>query len=315
MSIKVKLTHKLIRPLVKNLERLSLNKKIYLWKVIEFVLFARTLSEYKRLYKLKKVNVEELFEIDRQIGFSSFKVERNFTEKAISFGRQTLQEFLMQNFAKTNSKDYLQQIFNSSKLNQESEFLFTWATSAPVLKSVGKYLRKYPLLHDISVFYSPPENNQSDQYSGSQLFHMDGGGTQCVKIWLICEDIELRNGPTVLLPAELSQKIAKKIKYQPGTKILDEVVGDLSKEALLATGPAGTWFATDTDRCLHYGSRTKQSSGRLVLMFHYVDHNSTYYTPLLRHQYKHSINNIPKKIYSQKDYFSKMSIRFRLGNE
>ena len=160
MSFKMKIIHKFIRPLVKNLERLSLIRKKYVWGVINFVLFTRSISEYKRLHTLKRASGEELFEIDRNLGFCEFEVDADFTQKAISFGRQTLQEFLIRKFGKTNSKDYLQQIFNSSKLNQDSEFLFKWATSVPVLKSVGKYLKKYPLLHEISVFYSPPEINK-----------------------------------------------------------------------------------------------------------------------------------------------------------
>jgi hypothetical protein len=311
MSLKIKLVHKLIRPVVKNLERLPLSKKERINKIFDQILFLRNLSEKKRLNSLLFDNNSNLFLIPRDKGFVRFSVDKNFTESAINFGRITLQKHLNQNSLKSNSKDYLKQIFNSSKLNRESEFLFDWATSPSVLKSVASYLNKFPLLHDISVFYSPPENKEVREFSGSQLFHMDGGGTQCVKLWLLCEEVGLENGPTVLIPAELSQGIASKINYQPGTKISDEIVGSYESTAFYATGPAGSWFATDTDRCFHYGSRTLESSGRLVLMFHYVDHNSTYYAPLLSQHYKTSTNLISAEIYKRKSRFANESIRFR----
>ena len=242
------------------------------------------------------------------VGFSDFLLLSSKYPRTYKF---ILQNYLNQNGSKSNSKDYLQQIFNSSKLNSKSQFLFDWATSPSVLKSVANYLNKYPLLHDISVFYSPPDNKVAGEFSGSQLFHMDGGGTQCVKLWLLCEEVGLENGPTVLIPAALSQAVASNVNYQPGTKISDEIVGSYESSAFYATGPSGSWFATDTDRCFHYGSRTQESSGRLVLMFHYVDHNSTYYAPLLNQHYKTSTNLVSADIYSGKDNFANESIRFR----
>ena len=311
MSFRIKLVHKFIRPIVKNLERLPLSKKERINQIFDRILFLRNLSEKKRLNNLLIDGNSNLFLIPKDKGFVRFSVDKNFTDSAIDFGRRTLQNHLNQNGSKSNSKDYLQQIFNSSKLNRESEFLFNWATSPSVLKSVANYLNKYPLLHDISVFYSPPDNKEAGEFSGSQLFHMDGGGTQCVKLWLLCEEVGLENGPTVLIPAALSQDIASNINYQPGTKISDKIVGSYESTAFYATGPSGSWFATDTDRCFHYGSRTQESSGRLVLMFHYVDHNSTYYAPLLSQHYKASTNLVSADVYSRKDVFANESIRFR----
>lgn len=189
MSLKIKLVHKFIRPIVKNLERLPLSKKERINKIFDQIFFLRNLSEKKRLNGLLSDNNSNLFFIPRDKGFVRFSVDKNFTDSAINFGRITLQKYLNQNGSKSNSKDYLQQIFNSSKLNRESEFLFDWATSPSVLKSVASYFNKFPLLHDISVFYSPPENKEAGKFSGSQLFHMDGGGTQCVKLWLLCEEV------------------------------------------------------------------------------------------------------------------------------
>lgn len=307
----IKIVHKFIRPGVKAFERLPMDTKILLLKILDGLLVFRTLAEKNRIRALNKERVTPLFELDRNTGLSKFKVQSDFTESAVQFARRILASHLQGGEVRSNSKDYLRQIFNSSMLADDSRFLFEWATSAQVLQPISEYFHKFPLLHEISVFYSPPTLQTNDDYRGSQLFHMDGGGTQCVKLWLLCEDVALENGPTVLLPANLSQKLAKKLSYEPGTKILDSTVDATDEELFTAVGPTGTWFATDTDRCLHYGSRTGVSSGRLVLMFHFVDHNSTYYLPLLSRNYIVSTKKISKKFLDGFSRFAKWSVRLR----
>jgi hypothetical protein len=307
----IKIVHKFIRPAVKSFERLPTNVKTMLLKILDLVLFPRTLGEIRRVKKLQKVGVRAAFQLNRNSGLAKFNVEDSFTNKAIAFSRETLHKYLQNGDEKSNSKDYLRQIFNSGMLTSDSKFLLDWATSPEVLLPVSSYFEKYPLLHDISVFYSPPTSELQDSFNGSQLFHMDGGGTQCVKLWLLCEDVALENGPTVLIPAAISQSIAKELGYEPGTKISDSTVGNVEDSLFVATGPAGSWFATDTDRCLHYGSRTGKSTGRLVLMFHFVEHNSTYYLPMFSQNYWASTKKISKEFLSGSSRYAKWSVRKR----
>lgn len=307
----VKIVHKFIRPAVKSFERLPMNVKTLLLQLVDLVLFPRTLGEIRRVKQLQKVEARPAFQLNRDTGLAKFNVEEIFTNKAIAFSREMLQKYLQNGNEKSNSKDYLRQIFNSGMLDSDSKFLLDWATSPEVLLPVSSYFNKYPLLHDISVFYSPPTSEIQDSFKGSQLFHMDGGGTQCVKLWLLCEDVALENGPTVLVPAAISQSIAKELSYEPGTKISDSTVGNVDDSVFVATGPAGSWFATDTDRCLHYGSRTGKSSGRLVLMFHFVEHNSTYYLPVFSQNYWASTKKISKEFLSGSSTYAKLSLRKR----
>ena len=307
----IKIVHKFIRPLVKSFERLPMSTKVLILGFIDIVLFPRTIQEKFRLNALLKNESPSAFELDRTNGLTKFNVDNQFTESAIRFSRNILASHLQGGEERSNSKDYLRQIFNSSSLDENSKFLFQWATSREVLQPIAKYFGKFPLLHEISVFYSPPTSQINMDFRGSQLFHMDGGGTQCVKLWLLCEDVGPENGPTVLLPANLSQEIAKSISYKPGTKIADEDLNVGDENLFTAVGDAGTWYATDTDRCLHYGSRTGISSGRLVLMFHFVDHNSTYYLPVLSRNYMVSTKKISKFFVSEFSRFAKWSVRFR----
>ena len=307
----VKIIHKFIRPQVKAFERLPMDTKILFLKFLYSILIFRQLAEILRVKALLRIAVTPAFELDRSQGFTKFRVGDNFTNSAVQFSRQILVSHLQGGEQRSNSKDYLRQIFNSGSLSEDSKFLFEWATSSEVLQPISKYFGKFPLLHEISVFYSPPTLQVNNDYRGSQLFHMDGGGTQCVKLWLLCEDVSLENGPTVLLPAKLSLEVAKNISYEPGTKIRDEEISPRNEDLFLAVGPSGTWFATDTDRCFHYGSRTGISSGRLVLMFHYVDHNSTYYLPLLSRNYMLSTKKISRNFVRGFSRFAKWSVRFR----
>jgi hypothetical protein len=307
----IKIVHKFIRPAVKSFERLPMNVKTLLLQLLDLILFPRTLGEIRRVRKLQNAGATAAFRLDRNTGLAKFNVEDSFTNKAVAFSRKTLREYLQNGNEKSNSKDYLRQIFNSGMLSSDSKFLVDWATSPEVLLPVSSYFKKYPLLHDISVFYSPPTSELQDTFKGSQLFHMDGGGTQCVKLWLLCEDVALENGPTVLVPAAISQSIAKELGYEPGTKISDSTVGNVEDSLFVATGPTGSWFATDTDRCLHYGSRTGKSTGRLVLMFHFVEHNSTYYLPIFSQNYSPSTKKISKEFLSGSSRYAKWSLRKR----
>jgi hypothetical protein len=80
------------------------------------------------------------------------------------------------------------------------------------------------------------------------------------------------------------------------------------------TGARGSWFATDTDRSLHYGSRTTKESSRLVIMFHYVDNNSSYYMPILSRHYKRQFKALPSiaRGIAEKNSFSYEALKNRL---
>lgn len=280
-----KLQNRIAKWACKRIERLRPSAREKLHKIIDNIFITRRRLEKRLQRRIHENNSRPLFEVERSEGFSRLEIRPSITPSAIEFAREILREFKNSKSAKLNSKDYLQQIWNLSHLQEQSMFLLDWALEPGTLKAVENYFKKVPILHDISVFYSP-EKETEKVFQGSQLFHMDGGGTQSIKIWLLCEAVEAENGPTVLIPSAISAKLAARINYRPGDRVPDDSsLAEGLQEAVSLIGPAGQWFVTDTDRCFHYGSRTQKSSSRLVIMFHYVDNNSTYYMPLVSKHY------------------------------
>lgn len=152
---------------------------------------------------------------------------------------------------------------------------FRLATSPGVVRAVADYLGSFPQLHNITSVFSPSsEETGATSWKGSQLFHRDGADRNLVKIWVLCSDVADDNGPTMILPADLSQRLALRMRYVPGTKLDDEPFLPHWDRLAAATGPEGTVYATDTAGCFHFGSRTEKESSRLVLMIHYMTHHS-----------------------------------------
>lgn len=313
MKLLTKSTNRFIRPCVKYFEQLPLPAKKKFIAFVGLLLPVRTLREKSRMKMLSDQKIAPAFYFSRDIGAQEVFLDAQITADAIRFAQSKLEEFKSLNLERKNSKSYLQQIFNISDINKESQFLLDFATSIPILKAVGKYLGAYPILHDVSVFYSPATVPRLDSpYTGSQLFHMDGDGAQNVKLWLLCDRVNQDNGPTVLIPASESAQVAKYISYRPGDKINDSLLGTALARAISATGAAGTWFATDTDRCFHYGSRTTTNSERLVIMFHYVDQNSSYYLPIFKIYYGKIRTKVRASLLETNGDFARTSLRHRI---
>jgi hypothetical protein len=308
----------IIRILIKRIEKLPRKLREFLDSLLDFILVSRSWSEIQIRRAFNKSTHPLSFELARETGFSKFSTDKVLTERLIEFALRVKKQYLTGSTEKGNSKEYLRQIWDLSNLNVESKFVLEWAVETSNLKAISKYFGgKTPLLHEVSVFYSPESDaNSNKNWEGSQLFHMDGGGTQCVKLWLLCQDVEDEHGPTVVVSASQSERIAKQIKYSPGSRIdSDHKLSQIEKlETHKLTGKKGSWFATDTDRSFHYGSRTSEKSSRLVIMFHYVDNNSSYYVPILSRHYRRQLKPLPiiAKEVALGSRFAFESLKYRL---
>lgn len=308
----------LLKLFVKKIEKMPRVRREMLNSLIDIIQLRRTLRDRVTRRKLVSAGDKESFEIDRNIGFAKFDSDAETTKRMIEFANQIKRKHLAEGTQKGNSKEYLRQIWDLSKLDLDSEFILEWALKASNLKAILKYFGgKLPLLHEISVFYSPETAlGKETNWQGSQLFHMDGGGTQCVKLWLLCQDVKPDHGPTVVISADQSARLAKKLNYKPGTRIeSDDDLSNLEELRTFAlTGVSGSWFATDTDRSFHYGSRTTEESSRLVFMFHYVDNNSSYYMPILSRHYRRQFKALPLNVreIAEKHPFSYEALKNRL---
>jgi hypothetical protein len=283
-----------LRLLGKRIEALPLKQRILFEKILNLVFIWRTLSYRNKFRQLQSEQGPSVFSVDKNKGYQNFTIPEEMTQELVNFAKKTLSNYESTSRQALNKKEYLQQIWNIGMTNAENNFVLNFALQTGILKAVGQYFNSFPILHDISIFYSPPSPASNEKnWTGSQLFHRDGAGTRCMKLWLLCDEVNSSNGPTTLLPAAISDRKCEETKYVPGKKFeTDDLLFDVLQNKIELTGKTGSWFATDTDRCLHYGSRTKTESSRLVMMFHYVDLNSVYYLPFVRKHYFKKYNPI-----------------------
>jgi len=179
-----------------------------------------------------------------------------------------------------NRKPYFMELTELADYGPDSA-PFRLATMPSVVRAVADYLGSFPQLYNITAVFSPSSDQigtvGAEGWKGSQLFHRDGEDRRLLKLWILCSDVTEDHGPTMVLPSGLSQRLAHRLRYAPGTKIPDEPFLDHWNSLTAAVGPVGTVYATDTASCFHFGSRTTQESSRLVLMVHYMTEHSSYF--------------------------------------
>jgi hypothetical protein len=257
----------------------------------------RSINEKILYSKCKRKLTIPLFTINPDIGYIKI-------ENPIPNLNAIIQESLdiyknYSNLSAKNNKSYLKEISSLRDFSHDSATL-EFATSPEVIKSVCSYLRCMPVLSNITTMISEaqPHFNQ-DKFEGSQLWHLDGEDIRNVKLWILCSPIEIENGPTTLLDAKSSNLLMRSLSYKQGFKITDTIVNPFIKSTPFSMiGKIGSAFATDTDRCFHYGSRVSNNQGpRIVLMIHYVSSLSGYYRPFLNN---YPVNNNYRKMEHQK---------------
>lgn len=244
-------------------------------------------SELFYSLKFRRIRFDrKIFQVDPEIGCQKVVMDKTLVGSCIVEANKLLSNYnsnknLIEN---TNLKQYLLNIGSLSNGGiKQTDSIYKLFTNGAIINSVSDYLKFTPILYDITVFYSPKKSsNLNSRFSGSQLFHRDADDITVSKIWLLCDDIDEDSGPTVLLPFNKSEQVAKEIGYRSGRKIESDSIFDrYSSDLIFLTGQAGTAFVTDTVKCFHYGSRTSNEKGRLVIMAHFVTKYSDYVRPVL----------------------------------
>jgi hypothetical protein len=164
-------------------------------------------------------------------------------------------------------KAYLVNILDDNTLEENPEVL-QFALSEAVVEAVTGYLGSVPILRGIGVYLSP----RSETTQGSQMFHTDNDDFRQVKVFINVLDVDERNGPFTLVPADQSRRVRTTLRHGwRDRRLTDEQVLSLCEtdDLVQLVGPAGSGGMVDTSNCLHYGSRTR-SGPRVVLMFQYT---------------------------------------------
>lgn len=254
---------------------------------------------------------DQYFTLDKHIGFMRVNLPDELIQQVVSNAQNTAKSL------SKNDKPYLRALTDISDYDIDSPEM-TLATDPKLLKSVQQYLGHTPYLYDITALHSPSATsqiqkmkiNQSERFQGSQLFHRDGDDLRILKVWVLCSNVSDKNGPTTLLGANDSEKIARKIKYRQESKMPIDQERKLHLDILSykkATGDIGTTFVTDTVRLLHFGSRTLEENERLVLMFHYVSFYSCYFRKFARRGKRKMLH--PSTKFNQLSDIQKIALR------
>jgi hypothetical protein len=94
----------------------------------------------------------------------------------------------------------------------------------------------------------------------SQLYHRDLHDSPLVYVLVLAEDVDENTGPWTFLPASVSARATKALRYQqPGVpyRVTDEDMYRVidPDEAITFTGRKGSVLFIDSSACFHFGSR------------------------------------------------------------
>lgn len=133
--------------------------------------------------------------------------------------------------------------------------------SRPLVEIASMYLGEVPILGSVDYQIVWP----NDHTEGFQNFHIDRLEKSQLKVFIAVESVDQGNGATVIVPADVSEKIVQEIGYKGG-RIPDEVLAsDKWRPHVLTTeGPAGTAFFFDTSRSIHQGARARTRPRHLI---------------------------------------------------
>jgi hypothetical protein len=149
-----------------------------------------------------------------------------------------------------------------------------------LMQLVTAYLGVVPVLVDMDFFCSLPVADRKP-YTGSQLYHCDDTSMTLVKVFVYCDEVTTERGPLQAIHASRSKSLRKMVRYRYGGsayRVSDEAMSALVRddEVHAFLGPPGTWFAIDTARCFHRGSRIRGSDQhRTVAYLEYAPPNTT----------------------------------------
>ena len=186
--------------------------------------------------------------------------------------KSRFQGYSLENYNFLRNLLYLQDIHRYPEILQ-------YGLSEQTVAIVSRYLGQLPVMPFTLIWRSAPTKAPLTE---SQLWHLDHSDTRQIKIFIFLQEVTDKNGPLVLIPAHLSQKLREKLRYnwqerrRVSDKRMDEIINP--NDVVKVTGPKGTVVFVDTSRCFHYGSRL-QEGNRHVLLYRYLTISSFLFNP------------------------------------
>ena len=162
--------------------------------------------------------------------------------------------------------------------------LMDFALSDAVLHIVSDYYGMVPQLWEIGIWLTPP---QKSQFS-SQLYHLDKPESRLVKLFLNLQANDEQSGALTLLPANISQRVRRRTRYEAiyfrgDGRLKDEHVFTHCSPAdqVSLSGGTGTGGFADTSNCFHFGSRCHAGERKVLVISFMLPHKARHWrTPL-----------------------------------
>ena len=188
----------------------------------------------------------------------------------VQAARDVVQQVDLEQVKAEANKPFMVKLVKMNTLTLDSPLL-TFALRRDIVGTASRYLGVVPILQYANVMYS---SHAAAEPAKSQLYHCDSDEAEQVKVFILCEEVTADNGPLTFLPASQSQAVRDRVQYKYKTRLTDEAVRtalDEPPQETQFTGPPGTTAFLDTSRCLHFGSRFRDTSARrLVVMLQYI---------------------------------------------
>lgn len=169
--------------------------------------------------------------------------------------------------AGTSRKVFMQYASEGRDIAQYRDIM-KLAVNRPVLDAVTEYLGEVPVIGNVMIMVSVPNETQV----GSQLYHLDFADEKQIKFFTYVDAVTPDNGPFTFTPVPETAELVKTYNYDRGRLSIDQVQKAVGAEKeIQVTGPAGTALLCDTSRCMHYGSNRNKTT-RIVILIQYTSH-------------------------------------------
>lgn len=240
----------------------------------------------KRNHIAKVIEYEQAFEIPTQgfckIDSGTFSEIEEIIDRSRAYSQRI---DLSAARATSNKQHLLYPPIPEQEYNLSSPF-FRFALNQRLIASITRYLGGVPVLYRLSFMHS--RHVPGADVANSQLFHCDWDAVSQIKIFVHISNIDEGSGPLVLVDAEESARLRKKLNYihrsiktggekYRGPRLTDEEVYANTDRRFVHSikGPPGTTVMVDTSRCLHFGSRIEGGQPpRIVLLLWYLKPSS-----------------------------------------
>ncbi len=241
------------------------NVRLIYYLVLKILLFPMMIVRKRLIKKLKPFKV--LNKISKKKGYE-FYDNKNVINLTLSAIKEAEDFYKNRNFQKSKKKYYFN-LFEKNEITQNSKIL-ELAKNKNILNTITNYLGIFPVLTNISLWYTP--KNKINLMKGSQLFHLDHEDFKQVKCFVNCNNVNKNSGPLMVVNKLKSIKTQKKINYKmniDSKRILGEKKYFSANDIFSFIGKKGSMLLVDTSNCFHCGGRST-SGYRIMLSFQYI---------------------------------------------